>query len=230
MVLDLINWKVNYQAMARDPSPATEERLRDADRSQSTILAAARDEFAEYGLGGARVDRIAERAGLNKRLIYYYFEDKEKLFQAVLEQAYRDIREQEMQLRLQDMDPPTAVRRLIEFTWDYYLAHPEFMTLLNSANLHRARHLAESRRAQELNSPLINTLAAVLERGRREGMFRGGVDPVQLYVSIAGLAYFYLSNSHTLSAIFGRDLLAPKARSERLSHMTDVILGYLLHD
>ncbi len=229
-MLDLINWKVNYQTMAREPSPATEERVRDADRSQSTILAAARDEFAEFGLGGARVDRIAERAGLNKRLIYYYFEDKEKLFQAVLEQAYRDIRAEEAQLRLLDLDPATAVRRLIEFTWNYYLAHPEFMTLLNSANLHKARHLAESRRARELNSPLVETLAAVLERGRREGSFRGGVDPVQLYVSIAGMAYFYLSNSHTLSAIFGRDLLTAKARSERLSHMTDVILGYLLHD
>lgn len=216
--------------MARDLIPAGEERLRDADRSQSTILAAARDEFAEFGLGGARVDRIAERAGLNKRLIYYYFEDKERLFQAVLEQAYRDIREEEAKLHLAELEPAAAVRRLIEFTWDYYLAHPEFLTLLNSANLHRARHLAESRRARELNSPLIDTLAAVLERGRREGIFRGGVDPVQLYVSIAGLAYFYLSNSHTLSAIFGRDLLSPKARNERLSHMTDVILGYLLHE
>jgi AcrR family transcriptional regulator len=215
--------------MARDPSPGGEERLRDADRSQSTILAAARDEFAEYGLGGARVDRIAERAGLNKRLIYYYFEDKEKLFQAVLEQAYRDIREQERTLRLTELDPATAVRRLIEFTWEYYREHPEFITLLNSANLHRARHLSESERARELNSPVIETLGAVLERGRREGIFRGGVDPVQLYVSIAGLAYFYLSNSHTLSAIFGRDLLAPKARAERLSHMTEVILGYLLN-
>jgi AcrR family transcriptional regulator len=213
--------------MARETSPAGEERLRDADRSQNTILAAARDEFAEYGLGGARMDRIAERAGLNKRLIYYYFEDKEKLFQAVLEQAYRDIREQEAQLHLLDLEPATAVRRLIEFTWNYYLAHPEFMTLLNSANLHKARHLAESKRARELNSPLIETLAGVLERGRRDGSFRGGVDPVQLYVSIAGMAYFYLSNSYTLSAIFGRDLLAPKARSERLSHMTEVILGYL---
>lgn len=213
--------------MAREPSPGGEERVRDADRSQSTILAAARDEFAEYGLGGARVDRIAERAGLNKRLIYYYFEDKEKLFQAVLEQAYRDIREQEERLHLTELEPATAVRRLIEFTWDYYLEHPEFITLLNSANLHRARHLAESRRARELNSPLIETLATVLERGRKEGSFRGGVDPVQLYVSIAALAYFYLSNSHTLSAIFGRDLLTPRARSERLSHMTDVILGYL---
>lgn len=213
--------------MARETSPAGEERLRDADRSQNTILAAARDEFAEHGLGGARMDRIAERAGLNKRLIYYYFEDKEKLFQAVLEQAYRDIREQEAQLHLLDLEPATAVRRLIEFTWNYYLAHPEFMTLLNSANLHKARHLAESKRARELNSPLIETLAGVLERGRRDGIFRGGVDPVQLYVSIAGMAYFYLSNSYTLSAIFGRDLLAPKARSERLSHMTEVILGYL---
>jgi AcrR family transcriptional regulator len=213
--------------MVRDASPAPEERLRDADRSQGVILAAARDEFAEHGLGGARVDRIAERAGLNKRLIYYYFDDKEKLFQAVLEQAYRDIREQEAKLHLLDLEPATAVRRLVEFTWDYYLRHPEFMTLLNSANLHRARHLAESKRARELNSPLIETLAGVLERGRRAGQFRGGVDPVQLYVSIAGLAYFYLSNAHTLSAIFGRDLLAPKARAERLSHMTDVVLGYL---
>jgi AcrR family transcriptional regulator len=213
--------------MARDPSPGGEERTRDADRSQSTILAAARDEFAEYGLGGARVDRIAERAGLNKRLIYYYFEDK--LFQAVLESVYTDIREQERNLRLTELEPATAVRRLIEFTWNYYREHPEFITLLNSANLHRARHLSESKRARELNSPVIETLGAVLERGRREGLFRGGVDPVQLYVSIAGLAYFYLSNSHTLSAIFGRDLLAPKARAERLSHMTEVIMGYLLH-
>src|SRR3954469_15215200 len=109
---------VNYQNMARDPSPATEERTRDADRSQSTILAAARDEFAEHGLGGARVDRIAERAGLNKRLIYYYFADKEALFQAVLEQAYRDIREQERGLRLTELEPANAVRRLVQFTWD----------------------------------------------------------------------------------------------------------------
>lgn len=216
--------------MAKDNTPAALERQRDADRSQGTILAAARDEFAEHGLGGARVDRIAERAGLNKRLIYYYFDDKEQLFQAVLEQAYRDIREEERKLHLLDLSPPAAVRRLVEFTWDYYLAHPEFLTLLNSANLHKGRHLAGSENARALNSPLIATLGEILERGRREGSFRGGVDPVQLYVSIAGLAYFYLSNNHTLSAIFGRDLMAPKARAERLSHMSDVILGYLLRN
>lgn len=215
--------------MSTDTPPPTDERLRDADRSQATILAAARDEFAEHGLGGARVDRIAERAGLNKRLIYYYFTDKERLFQAVLEQAYRDIRAAEQALHLLDLPPADAVRRLVEFTWNYYLAHPEFLTLLNSANLHRARHLADSQRARELNTPLIETLGEILERGRREGSFRGGVDPLQLYVSIAGMAYFYLSNNFTLSAIFGRDLMAAKALQQRLSHMSDVILGYVLN-
>ncbi|MCM2355650.1 MAG: TetR family transcriptional regulator [Arenimonas sp.] len=205
-----------------------DERLRDAERSQATILAAARDEFAEYGLGGARMERIATRAGLNKRLIYYYFEDKERLFQAVLEQSYRDIRAAEQALNLQALPPAEALRRLVAFTWDYYLAHPEFLTLLNSANLHKGRHLPESRRASELTSPLVEMLAQILERGRRDGQFRGGVDPVQLYISIAGLAYFYLSNNHTLSTIFGRDLMTPKARQERLSHIADVILGYVL--
>lgn len=214
--------------MSTPPTPVAEERLRDADRSQNTILNAARDEFSEHGLGGARMDRIAERAGLNKRLIYYYFEDKEKLFQAVLEQAYRQIREEERQLNLLHLKPETALRRLVEFTWNYYLEHPEFLTLLNSANLHRARHLAQSERARQLNSPLIATLGEIIERGRADGSFRGGIDPLQLYVSIAGLSYFYLSNNHTLSAIFGRDLLTPKARSERLSHMCEVILGYVL--
>ena len=216
--------------MPRDTAPVAEERQRNADRSQGIILAAARDEFAEHGLGGARMDRIAERAGLNKRLIYYYFEDKDKLFQAVLEQAYRQIREEERKLNLLGLKPADAVRRLVEFTWNYYLGHPEFLSLLNSENLQAARHLENSERAREMNSPLIATLGEILERGRKEGSFRGGVDPLQLYVSIAGLSYFYLSNHHTLSAIFGRDLMTVKARNERLAHMCDVILGYVLRN
>jgi len=211
-------------------TPATEPRPRDADRSQATILLAARAEFAEHGLGGARVDRIAERADVNKRLIYYYFGNKDKLFLAVLENAYADIREAENKLLLADMPPSLAIRRLTEFTWDYYIAHPEFLTLLNSENLHQGRHLAMSTRVRDTNSPLIQTLANILERGRKDGIFRGGIDPIQLYVSIAGMAYFYLSNNHTLSAIFGRDLRTPKAHQERLSHMTDVILGYVLRN
>ena len=208
----------------------TESRARDADRSQASILNAARDEFAEHGLGGARVDRIAERAGLNKRLIYYYFDDKENLFQAVLEQAYLQIREAERELNLLAQKPADAIRSLVEFTWNYYLAHPEFLTLLNSANLHRARHLQTSQSVREMNSPLIATLGEILERGRKDGSFRGGIDPLQLYVSIAGLSYFYLSNNHTLSAIFGRDLMSPKSRSERLSHICEVTLGYVLRN
>lgn len=207
-----------------------EPRSRDADRSQLAILLAARDEFAQHGLGGARVDRIAERADVNKRLIYYYFGSKDELFLAVLENAYADIREAETQLHLRNMAPAQAIRRLTEFTWEYYIAHPEFLTLLNSENLHQGRHLAMSSRVREMNSPLIQTLAEILERGRNEGLFRGGIDAIQLYVSIAGMAYFYLSNNHTLSAIFGRDLMTPKAHHERLSHMCDVILGYVLRN
>ncbi len=214
--------------MPRDIVPVAEERQRDADRSQNIILAAARDEFAEHGLGGARMDRIAQRASLNKRLIYYYFDDKDRLFQAVLEQAYLHIRGEERKLNLLGLKPAEALRRLVEFTWNYYLAHPEFLSLLNSENLQAARHLQDSDRPREMNSPLIATLGEILERGRKEGSFRGGVDPLQLYVSIAGLAYFYLSNHHTLSAIFGRDLMTVRAKSERLNHMCDVILGYVL--
>lgn len=215
---------------ARTARQAAEPRARDADRSQTAILAAARDEFHEHGLGGARVDRIAERAAVDKKLIYYYFENKDRLFQAVLEDTYRGIRDAERQLHLLDLPPADALRALTVFTWNYYLEHPEFLTLLNSANLHRGRHLQGSTRARSVNSPLIETLAEVLERGRREGSFRGGVDPMQLYISIAGLSYFYLGNNHTLSAIFGRNLMSPRARAERLSHMCDVILGYVLRD
>jgi len=214
----------------KEPTPeALEPRSRDADRSQLAILASARDEFAERGLAGARMDSIAERAGLNKRLIYYYFGSKDDLFLAVLERVYADIRAAEQRLHLDEIEPVEAIRQLVSFTWHYYLEHPEFITLLNSENLHCAAHLKRSERIQEMNSPLVQLLDTVLERGRRDKLFRAGVDPVQLYISIASLCYFYLSNNHTLSAIFGRDLRAPKAMAQRLSHTTDLVLGYVLH-
>lgn len=211
------------------PAPAASEpRPRDADRSQRDILQAALDEFAEHGLGGARMDRIAERAGVNKRLIYYYFADKDSLFLAVLERAYQDIRTREAELNLAQVEPIEAIRRLTAFTWNYYIEHPEFLTLLNSENLHKARHLKQSAHIRNLHSPFVQLLADVLERGHKAQLFRAGVDPVQLYISIAGLSYFYLGNCHTLGTIFGRDLLTAKAQVERLSHMTDLVLGYLV--
>jgi AcrR family transcriptional regulator len=216
--------------MLASSPPTAESRTRDADRTQQEILRAAMAEFSECGLGGARMDSIAERAGVNKRLIYYYFGNKESLFLSALETTYADIREAERELRLESLEPTEAVRRLVAFTWQHYLKHPEFLTLLNSENLHRAKHLKQSKRVREMNSPLVQLLGDVLERGRRDGTFRGGVDPVHLYISIAGLAYFYLSNNPTLSTIFGRDLMSPKALSERLSHITEVVMGYLLRD
>lgn len=207
--------------------PRSARPTRDAERTQAAILEAATQEFARHGLGGARVDRIAERARTNKRMLYYYFGRKEDLFLAVLERAYEHIRGEELELRLADLAPVEGVKALVVFTWNYYLAHPEFMTLLNSENLHRAQHLKRSRKVRAMHSPLVATLSELLARGGREGVFRRGVDPVQLYVSIAALGYFYLSNNHTLSTIFGRDLLAQKAKTERLAHINDLVLGYL---
>jgi AcrR family transcriptional regulator len=206
---------------------ATRNQRRDPARNQERILKAAVAEFARYGLGGARVDRIAARAGANKRMLYYYFGNKDDLFLAVLEDSYARIRSAERALHLTDLDPRQAMRRLVEFTWNYYLLHPEFLTLLNSENLHRARHIRRSRNIIAMHSPFVAMIKQVLERGARAGEFRRGVDPVQLYISIAGLGYFYLSNRHTLSAIFERDLLAPKSKAERLQHMTELVLGYL---
>jgi len=173
------------------------------------------------------VDRIAARAGANKRMLYYYFGNKDDLFLAVLEESYRRIRNAERALRLADLEPRAAMRRLVEFTWRYYLEHPEFLTLLNSENLHRGRHLRRSRNVAAMHSPFVAMIQQVLARGARSGDFRRGVDPVQLYISIAGLGYFYLSNRHTLSAIFERDLLSARNKAERLKHMTGLVLGYL---
>jgi AcrR family transcriptional regulator len=221
---------VNYETMPPAAANVVELRTRDADRTQQAILRAAMAEFAEKGLGGARIDAIADRAGINKRLIYYYFDGKDPLFLAALEQTYADIRTAEQALHLEAIEPVEAVRRLVAFTWRHYVEHPEFLNLLNSENLHRARHLKQSKRIREMNSPLIQTLGDVLERGRRDGVFRGGIDPVQLYISIAGLSYFYLSNNPTLSTIFGRDLMSAKALAERLSHITEVVMGYVLRN
>ncbi|HEX7054386.1 MAG TPA: TetR family transcriptional regulator [Burkholderiales bacterium] len=195
--------------------------------TRQRILASATAEFARYGLGGARVDRIARRAGANKRMLYYYFGDKDGLFLAALEDRYAHIRNAERGLRLEHLEPRAALKRLVRFTWDYFLEHPEFLTLLNSANLHKGRHLKDAARVREMHSTLVETLRTVLRRGEAQGLFRKGVDPVQLYISIAGEGYFYLSNRYTLSRIFDRDLMAPRALAGRARHVTGMILNAL---
>jgi len=198
---------------------------RDPERTRARILEAATAEFAHHGLGGARVDRIARRAGANKRMLYYYFGSKDALFLAALEESYTRIRGAERDLDLEHADPREALKRLVEFTWSYYLEHPEFLTLLNSENLHKGRHIRRSKRVRELHSTLVETLRGILRRGERAGIFRSGIDPVQLYISIAGEGYFYLCNRYTLSRIFDRDLMAPRALAGRARHIQQTILN-----
>ncbi|HEX7558371.1 MAG TPA: TetR family transcriptional regulator [Usitatibacter sp.] len=200
---------------------------RDPAKNQERILKAATAEFARYGLGGARVDRIAERAGANKRMLYYYYGNKEALFLAVMEASYARIRSAERGLKLGEIDPEEGIRRLVEFTWAYYLKNPEFLTLLNSENLHKARHIKRSKNIPAMHSPFVAMIEDLLKRGVRVGKFRRDVDAVQLYISIASLSYFYQSNRHTLSTVFARDLFSPRNRAERLRHMVELVLGYL---
>lgn len=201
--------------------------IRDPEKSRTRILQAARVEFARHGLGGARVDQIAKAAGINKRMLYHYFGNKDDLFSAVLEANYAHKRDSERALSLEQESPDEAIRKLVALTWNYYLDHPEFLTLLNSANLHQAKHLKRSKEIRKMHAPFVAMLKDILDKGVAQKVFRPGLDPVQLYISIAGLSSFYLSNQHTLSVIFNRKLLAPTARAERLRHMTEMILSYL---
>jgi AcrR family transcriptional regulator len=207
--------------------PARRAITRDPERTRAAILSAATEEFTASGLTGARVDAIAKRAGVNKRMIYHYFGGKEGLYLAVLETTYEAIRVAEMDLHLTDRDPADGMRELVLFTWRYFLAHPEFLSLLGTENLHKAAYLRQSKRIRELHSPLIGMISSLLERGDKARVFRAGVDPVELYVTIAALGFFYLSNRHTLSTIFARDLSAPKSIAARGEHIVDVVLNYL---
>jgi AcrR family transcriptional regulator len=195
--------------------------------SRARILRAATAEFARAGLAGARVDRIAARARLNKRMIYHYFGSKSGLYLAVLEATYGDIRAAERALDLEHLEPVAAVTRLIDFTWHYYLRHPEFLRLINTENLHRAAHLKRSPRIAEMHSPFVALIGQLLRRGAAAGVFRAGLDPRQVYISIAALGYFYLNNRFTLSVIYGTDLGTPAALDARRAVIVETILAYL---
>jgi AcrR family transcriptional regulator len=208
------------QAGAQPAAP----RQRDAEATKARILAAAKKEFARNGLGGARVDVIADKARANKRMIYHYFESKEGLFQRVIEQAYVDIRTAEQKLNLDHLEPKAALERLVRFTWDYYLKNPEFITLVNSENLHRAKHLKKSEVVMVYSRRFVSMVATILDRGVAAGVFRPGIDPVQLNITIAAIGYYYLTNRFTGSILFERDLMAKPALEERLAFNIDTIL------
>ncbi len=204
--------------------PRKKPRARDADATKARILAAAKSEFARLGLAGARVDEIAEKASANKRMIYHYFGSKEDLFQVVLEEAYLDIRSAEQELDLDHLAPRDALETLVRFTWDYYLDNPEFITLVNSANLHRGRHLENSERLRTASRRFVNMVRSILDRGVAEGVFRPGIDPVQLNITIAAIGYYYLTNRFTGGILFERNFMAKKALGQRLDFNIDTVM------
>lgn len=208
-------------------SPRKKTATRDPERTRKTLLQAAIREFTEKGYGGARIDNIAERAGLNKRLLYHYFGDKDALYLAALESVYVDIRSAEHGLNLEDEDPIEAIRKLVRFTWDHFLAHPEFLGLLATENLHKAKHLKKSKVIFGLHTPLTSLISTIIKRGTASGEFRKGLDPIKLYITIASLGWFYLANRWTLSTIFHQDLTADPELKKWGEHITEVVVAFV---
>lgn len=198
-------------------------KRRDAEATRQRILDAAKKEFARNGLGGARVDEIAERAKSNKRMIYHYFESKDLLFQHVLEAAYLDIRNAEQQLKLDQLPPMEALEKLVRFTWNYYLKNPEFITLVNSENLHRAKHLKKSEMITVVSRKFVDMVKTLLDRGVEDGVFRPGVDATQLNITIAAIGYYYLTNRYTGEIVFEQDYMTPEALETRLTFNVETI-------
>jgi AcrR family transcriptional regulator len=202
-------------------------RTNDPERTMADIIEVATHEFSEKGLAGARIDLIAEAMRTSKRMIYYYFGSKEGLYIRVLEEAYRRIREIEAGLHLEDLGPEDALRKLVGFTVDYQLANPDFIRLVMTENIHRGEYLAQSKLIQKLNVPAIEGLRRVYERGLKAGLFRSGIDPVDLHMSISALSFFNTANRHTFALIFKRDFDSPAAIVARRDSIIEMIVRFV---
>lgn len=221
----------NFSAYGNDSPQQTTVRTpgqRDPERTRRAILDAATEEFVAKGFAGASVNEIAERANVNKRMLYHYFGKKDKLYIAVLERVYTSLRtEQVQQLKLSDLPPAEAIRKLILFTWEYYLSHPEFLSLMMTENMLKGKYALRSEHIRGANAPFLNLMKSILERGQREGVFKHNVDPFHLYLTIASLGSFHVATRFTLSSLLGYDLTPQSELDARVQHITDVILGYL---
>lgn len=202
-------------------------RRRNAKATRERILAAGVTAFCASGFDGARIDRIAKLADCNIRMIYHYFGGKEALYLAALERVFHRLRSREEELDLVHLDPVPAMAALVEFTFDHMLEHQDFIRLIGNENILRGEFLKKSSFVPDASIPLVETIKDILRRGRKAGVFRRGVDPVQLYVSILSLSYVHVSNRYTLSITFRRDLADPKWLAQRRRHAREVILGFL---
>src|SRR5258707_6248853 len=213
--------------MLKRRSDDTKPQRRDPVATQRKLLTAARREFAQSGLAGERLNEMADGAGVKKQLVYHYFGDKDALYLAVLEWVYEEIRTQERKLNLEGLPPEQAIKTLIESSFDHLAAHPDFIVLLNDENRGGARHVRGSTKLEAMHSPLVSMVSKILKQGVRAGPFRKGINPVHLYISIAGLSYFFFSNTPTLSAIFGKDFSSAAAKRARRSHVVDLVMQSL---
>ena len=208
----------------------TERRKLDPERTRSAILAAAHEEFALNGLSGARMDAIAARTNTVKRMIYYYFGSKEGLYLAVLERAYAAIRQAEAGLELDRLPPPVAIRRMVEFTFDYQTANPDFVRLVSIENIHQGRFIAESATIRAINISVLDSLRRILERGAADGSFRTDIDPVDVHMTISALVFFRVANRPTFNTLFGCDLSDPAVQQRHRALTVDVVLRALARD
>jgi AcrR family transcriptional regulator len=203
--------------------PPASARTNDADGTSQNILDVATREFADKGLSGARIDEIAALTHTSKRMIYYYFGSKEGLYIAVLEHAYKRIRSIESELHLDELPPEDALKRLVEFTFDYQVANPDFIRLVMTENINNGEFLQQSSVIQKLNTPAISGLTSVYERGCEAGVFRKGLDPIDLHMSISALCFFTVSNRHTFSLVFKRDLGSAATQAMRRANIVEMI-------
>jgi AcrR family transcriptional regulator len=197
------------------------------EANRARIVRAAIDEFAARGFKGASMDAIAARTDTTRALINYHFGGKEKIYLAVLEHVYAEIRQAEGGLDLDHLDPVSAIRRIVEFTFTYYLEHEGFVRLVVAENQARGRHFRRSKAMRSLNRPIIERLARVIARGQADGSFRADADPVQVHMIIAALGLFNVTNQYTFGAIFQRDMGAKGDVRRRRELVADVVLGYL---
>lgn len=202
-------------------------KKRDAERTREKILRAAIDEFATYGYSGARVERIRRRARANTRMIYHYFGDKSGLYVAVLEHTIGDLRQEELRLEVDQVDPLEGLLELFQFIDRHFATHPELITLLSGENLLRGRFLRNTAKPPIISSPLMPLIEELLRRGERKHLIRAGVDPLHLYIAMVALCYFHRSNAHTLSLLFRTDLLSASWQGEHKKVAIELLTRYL---
>ena len=210
----------------RPADAKTPVRRRNAAATKAHILAAAMDVFAAKGMD-ARIEDIAEAAGTNRAMAYYYFGSKEGLYLAALEATYLELVEKEQAIDIDRLDPLEAIVTLVLAKFEHYRRNPRYLTFLNIENMYEARYLKGSTRLAELQDPLFSVLRRVLARGHAEGVFRRDVDPVELYVSIIGLGYFAFSNRHTLKTVLDVDPSSEASMQIRKEMVVEMVTTYL---